>query len=484
MLFPSEEFLFAFLPVVLIIYFGLLRRNVVLKNIWLLVASLAFYAFGEPKYVILMIAVILINYAMGLFVDGSKNDKLRKALLLMTVIINVGILGWFKYAGFIVSEVNRLGKTNVVLPMEIVLPIGISFFTFQAMSYVFDVYSGKATAEKNPLYVGLYVSLFPQLIAGPIVRYTTVARQMREREESIDLFSEGVTRFLKGLIKKVIIANNMAVVADAVWGLIIGDRLEASVALAWLGALSYTLQIFFDFSGYSDMAIGLGRMFGFKFEENFNYPYIAGSVTDFWRRWHISLSAWFRDYVYIPLGGSRKGKGRTIINLFAVWLLTGIWHGANWTFMVWGLMYFVVLTIEKLTGVKVPNSKLQGAKAVTVGVAGHIYTLLIVMFGWVIFRSESISDAIVYIKGMFGAGSGYFIDSAAVAYVKQNIIYYVLALVGCIPFSKVVADKLPKKGIAGIIYNAAYIAVFGMAVLIAISFIVNKAYNPFIYFNF
>ena len=474
MLFPSEEFLFAFLPAVLIIYYGLLRRNVVLKNIWLLIASLAFYAYGEPKYVFLMIGVIVINYCLGMLIGNSCQVRLRKVLLVGTVAVNVGILGWFKYANFAVSEMDRLFAADIRLPEEIVLPIGISFFVFQAMSYVFDVYNGKVKAEKNPLYVGLYVSLFPQLIAGPIVRYSTVAEQMRGREESLELFSEGVVRFLKGLVKKVIIANNVAIVADSAWGLIIGDRLEASVMLAWLGAISYTLQIFFDFSGYSDMAIGLGRMFGFKFEENFNYPYVAGSVTEFWRRWHISLSGWFRDYVYIPLGGSRKGSKRTIVNLLVVWLLTGIWHGANWTFIAWGLMYFVVLTIEKCVGIKGKENT----------ILGHIYTLFIVMIGWIIFRSASISEAIIYLRRMFGLDRGMFIDTAAIAYIRQNAIYYILAIIGCIPPSRKFLARIPAEGFWAVIYNLLYMAVLGIAVIIAISFIVNKAYNPFIYFNF
>ncbi|MBQ0028611.1 MAG: MBOAT family protein [Lachnospiraceae bacterium] len=474
MLFPSEEFLFAFLPIVLIVYFGLLRRSVMLKNIWLFIASLAFYAYGEPKYVFLMVIVIAINYLMGLLMQKTTVVTGRKIILLMTIVVNVGILGWFKYASFIIGEMNRIAKTAVSLPMEIVLPIGISFFTFQAMSYVFDIYKGDVVAEKNPLYVGLYVSLFPQLIAGPIVRYTTVADQIQHRKENMDLFSEGVIRFLKGLVKKVIIANNMAVVADAVWGLIIGDRLEASVALAWIGAISYTLQILFDFSGYSDMAIGLGRMFGFKFEENFNYPYIADCVTDFWRRWHISLSSWFRDYVYIPLGGSKRGIARTVLNLFVVWLLTGIWHGANWTFVVWGLMYFIVLVIEKLLGIRPGKNKF----------IGHIYTLFVVTLGWVLFRSESLKDAGIYIRGMFGIGSPSVIDSAAIAYLKQNIIYYLLAIVGCVPIPRFVTQHIPKKGIMCILYNGMYMLVLGVAVIVAISFIINKAYNPFIYFNF
>ena len=485
MLFPSEEFLFAFLPIVLIGYYGLFRRNVTLKNIWLLISSLAFYAFGEPKYVLLMVAVILINYLMGLIIgsylkkhtDTCKRPPVARFLLIVTVTVNIGILAWFKYVGFIIDEINRLTSTNIKLPMEIVLPIGISFFTFQAMSYVFDVYSGKVSAERNPLYVGLYVALFPQLIAGPIVRYSTVAEAIYGRSETLELFSEGIVRFLRGLIKKVIVANNMALIADAVWEMIVKGRLEASISLAWVGAIAYTFQIFFDFSGYSDMAIGLGRMFGFKFEENFNYPYIAGSVTEFFRRWHISLSGWFRDYIYIPLGGSRKGKGRTFINLFVVWLLTGIWHGANWTFVVWGLIYFAILSLEKLGGVKAGKRPLWG----------HLYTIFVVIIAWVVFRSESLSDALAYIKGMFGFGVPILVDKAALAYIKQNIIYFALAILGSLPIlpklNKFINDESKPK-ILLCISNLMYLLIFGAMVIIAISFIINKAYNPFIYFNF
>lgn len=480
MLFPSEEFLFAFLPVVLVVYYALLRRNVLLKNIWLLLASLMFYAWGEPVYVCLMVAVVAADYLLGLLIDRVAADKTvaRRCLLVVTIVANLGVLGWFKYANFIVNEVARVSGGNADGWKDVVLPIGISFFTFQAMSYVFDVYKGEVKAEKNPVYVGLYVSFFPQLIAGPIVRYQTVAKQMRERKESLELFSEGVVRFLKGLIKKVIIANNMAIVADAAWELLIGDRLEASVAMAWLGAISYTLQIFFDFSGYSDMAIGLGRMFGFKFLENFDHPYISGSVTEFWRRWHMSLSSWFKDYVYIPLGGSRKGQGRTIFNLFVVWLLTGIWHGANWTFILWGLLYFIVLTIEKLAKVKPGQSRWWG----------HIYTMIVVCLAWVVFRSDSVSDAWIYIKATFGAGSGAIIDGAVAAYIKQNAIYYVMALVGCLPvlgrLESYFDDKNLENKTISLMWNLLFLGGMGILTLVAVSFIINNAYSPFIYFNF
>jgi alginate O-acetyltransferase complex protein AlgI len=351
----------------------------------------------------------------------------------------------------------------------VALPIGISFFTFQAMSYVIDVYRKKGKVQYNPLQVGLYVSLFPQLIAGPIVRYETVAEQIEHRVENFKDFSAGITRFCIGLGKKVLIANNMAVVADAAFDLIINNEFQASVGMAWLGAIAYTLQIFFDFSGYSDMAIGLGQMFGFHFEENFNYPYISKTVTEFWRRWHISMQTWFRDYVYIPLGGSRVSKPRLIFNIFVVWLCTGIWHGANWTFIAWGLMYFVILTFERLTGL----SKKEYWW-------GHIYTMVLVIIGWVIFRSTGLGTAFLYIKAMFGIGAKGICDKAVWAYIAQNWIYFVFALIGCAPLVPAIDRKLKDNKVWNMVYVVTVVAIM----VVSVSFISNNAYNPFIYFNF
>lgn len=469
MLFPSEVFLFVFLPVVLVIYYGLLRKNMVLKNTFLLLASLFFYAWGEPKYVFLMIATILFNWFYGILIDKVRDRKIPvRVIMCLMVFTNVGILGWYKYSGFAVSQVNRFLHTNLTVP-EVVLPIGISFFTFQAMSYAIDVYRGNGKVQKNPLQVGLYVSLFPQLIAGPIVRYETVAEQIEHRVENWADFSAGVTRFCVGLGKKVLIANNMAVVADAAFNLIINDEFQASMGMAWLGAISYTLQIFFDFSGYSDMAIGLGRMFGFHFEENFNYPYISKTVSEFWRRWHISLQTWFRDYVYFPLGGSRVSKPRMILNLLIVWGLTGIWHGANWTFIAWGLLYFVILTFEKLSGLSRKNYWW-----------GHIYTMVLVIIGWVIFRAINLGDAILYIKAMFGIGAKGIIDKAVFAYIAQNWVYYVFALIGCAPIMPWIDKKLANNKAWQAVYAVGMVVVF----VVSVSFISNNAYNPFIYFNF
>ena len=477
MLFPSVEFIFAFLPIVLTVYFILLRRNVLLKNIWLFAASLFFYTFGEGSFILLMLGEILLDYLLALFLNRSQKRWARRTLLSIAIISNIGILGIFKYASFVCVDILHLPPDAVGIAADIHLPLGISFFTFQALSYVLDVYMGKVDATDSFLNVGLYVSFFPQLVAGPIVRFTDIADAINNRKESIDGFSSGVVRFLIGLSKKVLIANNMALVADAAWKLIIGDRLEASVAMAWLGAISYTLQIYFDFSGYSDMAIGLGKIFGFDFPENFKHPYIATSLTEFWRRWHISLSSWFRDYVYIPLGGSRRGEARTYINLMIVWLLTGIWHGANYTFVVWGLLYGILLMIEKV----ICAHKAIRKQSLIQRIAGRIYTMIVVTLAWVIFRSDSINDAVIYILGMFGRGSGKLVDRVFVAYLKQNICFYIPAIIGCIPILESLEIKFGEKNP---IYNVAFGATVLAGFVISVSYIINNGYNPFIYFNF
>lgn len=469
MLFPSEIFLFVFLPVVLFVYYALLRKNIVLKNIFLLAASLFFYAWGEPKHVKLMIITILLNWLFGILVDSFRDNKiLSRAIMVFMVAVNLMILGWFKYSAFVVDQTNIIFHTNFEVP-DVKLPIGISFFTFQAMSYVIDVYRGKGKVQKNPLWVGLYISLFPQLIAGPIVRYETIADQIQNRKENLDDFTSGVTRFCIGLGKKVLIANNVAVVADHAFELLINGAFEASVAMAWLGAISYTLQIFFDFSAYSDMAIGLGKMFGFHFEENFNYPYISKTVSEFWRRWHMSLQTWFRDYVYFPLGGSRVSKPRMVFNMFVVWALTGIWHGANWTFLAWGLLYFVLLTFEKLSGLSKKNYWW-----------GHIYTMVFVIIGWVIFKSVDLQSAYVYVKAMFGFGAKGIIDKSVWAYISQYWIFYVFALIGCAPVAPWIDKKLNKNKV----WNVVYAAIVMVVLVVSASYIINNAYNPFIYFNF
>lgn len=470
MLFPSQEFLFVFLPAVLAVYYLFLRKTTEAKNFFLLLASLFFYAWGEPDNLLLLLAVILFNWLFGIAADRFReNRKALRAVLAVMALTDLGILGWYKYSVFAVSNLNRFLHTSIPIP-AVTLPIGISFFTFQAISYVADVARGKGMVQKNPLHVGLFISLFPQLIAGPIVRYETFAGQIKQRKENLQDFSAGVTRFCIGLGKKVLIANNMALVTDMIFNELLIDRqFHASAATAWLGAISYTLQIFYDFSGYSDMAIGLGRMFGFHFEENFRYPYMAATVTDFWRRWHISLQTWFRDYVYIPLGGSRVSKGRLVLNLFVVWTLTGLWHGAWWTFLAWGLLYFVLLTFEKLTGLGSKSYKW-----------GHIYTMFFVVIGWVLFRSPNLGSAAVYLKAMFGIGAKGLIDRAFPAYLAQNWIYYLLAVAGCFPFFARLDEKLSSR----LAWNAAYAVGAVVIFVVSVSFICNDAYNPFIYFNF
>jgi len=470
MLFPSTPFLFLFLPTTLLIYYVFLRRNFKLKNIFLLVASLFFYAWGEPRFVFVMILSIAANYGFGRLVDKNR----RKLWLALMLCFNLGILFIFKYLLFTISNMNAFWGFALPMP-DIVLPIGISFFTFQAISYVLDVYRGRVVVQKNPLYVGLYIAFFPQLIAGPIVRYATIADQIETRRENFADFSSGVCRFIVGLSKKVLIANNLAIVADKAFNT---PSSELSMAMAWLGVISYTLQIYFDFSGYSDMAIGLGRMFGFHFEENFNYPYIAKSVSEFWRRWHISLGTWFRDYLYFPLGGSRvKSRGRLAFNLFVVWFLTGFWHGANWTFVCWGLLYFVFITVEKLGRFDKAASRYNWLK--------HIYVLFVVMMGWVLFRAADIKAATAYFKTLFHLNQNQVFNDMFILYFRENIFFYAAGILFAMPFASWLAAK--GKNLAPALQNVCdflrpvlYFALF----FLALSFIVKDAYNPFIYFNF
>ncbi len=462
MVFSSFVFLFAFLPVTLFFYYVVFKKSLLWKNITLLIVSLFFYAFGEPYIVFLMILSILFNYLFGLVINKVHH---RKLLLFITIIFNFSFLFIFKYFNFTVDNIELItGRTfNTV---NIALPIGISFYTFQALSYVIDVYRGDVKVQKNPFYVALYVAFFPQLIAGPIVRYSTIEQQITERNiTSGALFtSGGVERFILGLSKKVIISNNVGFMADKIFSL---SSQELSSPLAWLGALAYTLQIYFDFSGYSDMAIGLGLMFGFKFEENFNYPYISGSVTEFWRRWHISLSTWFRDYVYIPLGGNRVSKSRNVFNLFVVWFCTGLWHGANWTFILWGLYYFVLLIIEKNTHFE---KKLKGFS--------HVYTLLAVMLGWVLFRSDNISIALNYIKTMFTFTPPYAF-SDFMWYIGNFLVFLIAGIIFSFPIVPALRKFDNKKW-----YPAFKTVSLILLFTLTLSFMFRSTYNPFIYFNF
>ena len=472
MLFSSVTFLYFFLPAVLFFYYVVFRKHRLLQNVFLLAASLFFYAWGEPKFVLVMGGSILLNWLFGLLISRHRSrSKLCKGILALSALCNLGLLFVFKYLTFSGNLINSLLSMDLQVP-DIALPIGISFFTFQAMSYVIDVYRQKGEVQTNLLYVGLYISFFPQLIAGPIVRYETIADEIKNRRETADDFFDGFARFVVGLAKKVLLSNSLGFLADQAFTAVEnGD--PVSVLFSWLGAVAYALQIYFDFSGYSDMAIGLGRMFGFHYLENFNYPYISTSISEFWRRWHISLGTWFRDYVYFPLGGSRVSRSRNVLNLFVVWFLTGFWHGANYTFIVWGLMYFVLISLEKVTGFdKLRGKYLVGFK--------WCYTMLFVLLGWVLFRSRSISDAIVYLRSMFGLNANAFCDGVSLAWFEQNRILLAIGAVLCTPVFKTLGRWTEKSN------GLAYLKTAGLFLLfiLCVASLVGNSYNPFIYFNF
>lgn len=469
--FSSLLFLVLFLPVTVIGYYLI---NPKFRNILLLLASLVFYAWGEPSFILILLVSIMANYGFGLLADKFRGQKKYGRLVIAGMAVwNTGIFFVFKYLDFTISNINKLFGSSIPL-QNIALPIGISFFTFQAMSYVIDVYRGNGEVQKNPLNVALYLMFFPQLIAGPIVRYETVATEIKSRRETIEDFSSGLKRFIVGLSKKVLISNMVGTLADTAFSTIGGN----TVIMAWMGALAYAFQILFDFSGYSDMAIGLGRMFGFHFNENFDDPYCASSVTDFWRRWHISLGTWFRDYIYIPLGGSRvKSRGRLVFNLFVVWMLTGIWHGASWNFVAWGFLYFVLLTFEKLTGItkKLTHTWQQ--------VLYRIFTLLCVLFGWVIFRAPGLKAALAYIGGMFGADGMGFISGSDPVTLSSYVTVFIAAVLLCFPwYRKLGTGKLGENGklVLRCLGNAALLCLF----VASFAFVTGSSYNPFIYFNF
>lgn len=473
MLFSSVVFLFLFLPTVIFCYYIPGKK---LKNTVLLIFSLFFYAYGEPKYLLVMLFSIVVNYILGLLLDKYRADNTKaKLILALAVIINISIIGYYKYANFLVENINAVFKTSITIK-DIVMPIGISFFTFQGLSYVIDIYRQNGKVQKNPLNVALYISFFPQLIAGPIVRYETVAEQINKREESLDDFTYGVERFILGLSKKVLIANTVGLIADEVFS---ASTSDLSVLLVWLGILSYTAQIYFDFSGYSDMAIGLGRMFGFEFLENFNYPYISKSITEFWRRWHMSLGTWFRDYVYIPLGGNRVSKGKYFRNIFIVWFLTGLWHGASWNFIIWGLYYGCILTMEKLFWGKYLEKVWKPIQ--------HIYTMFFIIIGWLFFRAETLVQALEYLKIMFGFTEHTFINSQAIYYLKEYKFILILAAIATLPLYPSIKRKVEEISIdsANIMIKnyVKPIILIGIFIL-SISYLINSTFNPFIYFRF
>ena len=466
MLFSGIPFLYYFLPCTLALYFVAPKQ---LKNAVLLVMSLLFYAWGEPRYVLLMMAVILAGYVFGLLIGRTQGTKQAKVWLTLSVVTFLAILGWFKYSGFFAENVEALTGVALAIP-KVALPIGISFYTFQIMSYTVDVYRGNAAPQKNPVTLAAYTAMFPQLIAGPIVRYVDVAAQLEHRTHSVAKASAGVRRFVLGLAKKILIANALGELCD-----VFRASDDKSVLFYWMYAVAFMLHIYFDFSGYSDMAIGLGKIFGMDFLENFNYPYISRSVTEFWRRWHMSLGSWFRDYVYIPLGGNRRGKGRQLFNIFVVWMLTGLWHGAAWNFVVWGLFFAILLLVEKLF--LLPY--LQKVKGIS-----HVYVLFAVMISFVIFNAADMTQAVGDIGGLFGAG-GIALSSMEAEYELRNYGFVLLlAIVGATPLPKMLASRVEKSAQGAKVLAVAESVVLTALLLIMTAYLVDGSFNPFLYFRF
>ncbi|WP_033706455.1 MBOAT family O-acyltransferase [Bacillus mycoides] len=471
MVFSSSVFLFIFLPLVLFFYF-IVRAE--LRNFVLLAFSLIFYAWGEPRFVLLMLFSIILNYCFGLLVHHyDKRKNMKVTFLIMAVVGNILLLSYFKYISFFTDILNQTLHLSIHVD-PIPLPIGISFYTFQAMSYVIDIYRKDGDVQKNPLNLALYISIFPQLIAGPIVRYNIVADQIKTRIHSFERFTAGIQIFVLGLAKKMLIANQVGFVADKIFAL---PPSEMSAGTAWIGIIAYTLQIYFDFSGYSDMAIGLGKMFGFDFPKNFNYPYISKSISEFWRRWHITLGSWFRDYIYIPLGGNRVSKLANYRNLFIVWGLTGLWHGASWTFITWGLYYGFIISIEKAGFEKILNKLWKPLQ--------HAYVLIIVMIGWVFFRADNFAYSFQYLKAMFGIERQSFIDDNTMLYIHEYIVIFIIAFIAATPILKRIKNILelaPKTYIftMQVVRPILLLSLF----MISIMYLINSTYNPFIYFRF
>lgn len=466
MVFSSSVFLFLFLPIIILLYFFPLHKWVDIRkyrNFILLLASIVFYWWGESTFLIIMLLSIVINWMFGLWIDKDRTHV--KCYVILATIYNIGILFIYKYLGFFTENIADIVHDDSII-VEIGLPIGISFFTFQMLSYVYDVAGNTAKCQNNLLNVALYAMMFPQLVAGPIVRYQTIADEIEDRKESLDEFSDGMCRFVVGLGKKVVIANNLGLVVDLVFD---GVTTEISVLTAWIGAIGYTLQIYYDFSAYSDMAIGLGRMFGFHYLENFNYPYISKSISGFWRRWHISMGTWFRDYLYFPLGGSRVNrKWKIYRNLMVVWLFTGIWHGANWTFIVWGIMHGVLICLEKFFEIEKHIGKSKVFECLT-----YICTLFFVIVGWVIFRADSLDAASTYLKAMFGMTGNVLLDNG-IRLLEQFWVFFILGMWFSIPHKKSNSKR------NDVLYVIGMLVVFEVTLI----YVVKGGYNPFIYFNF
>ncbi|OLR27610.1 MBOAT family O-acyltransferase [Bacillus cereus] len=468
MVFSSLIFLFMFLPLALIIYYVSPK---ILRNFLLFIVSLIFYAWGEPVYIFIMIFSTIFDYFNGVLIDKYRDCKgITKAIFINSIIVNLGILAFFKYYGFVVDNINTIFNLNIQVE-TLPLPVGISFYTFQTMSYVIDVYLGKVQAQKNIISFGTYVTMFPQLVAGPIVKYSDIDKQLEERKVTLDCFGEGMELFIRGLALKVLLANNIGLLWTSVKATSIS---ELTILTAWIGIIAFAFQIYFDFRGYSAMAQGLGKMFGVDFPENFNYPYISKSVTEFWRRWHISLGSWFREYVYIPLGGNRTGLIKQLRNLFIVWFLTGLWHGANWNFIVWGLYFGLFVTLEKLFLLKWLKNRMS--------FIGHVYTLIIVLIGWVFFEFENLSVAMNFIGTMFGFNQSVFLDNKTLYYLTTNFVLFIVLAICSTPFPKrafgYIREKLKLPGAIGIPGFYVILAVLSTA------YLVNDTYNPFLYFRF
>ena len=461
MLFSSVTFLYYFLPAVVLLYFLAPWK---LKNAILLVFSLGFYGWGEPKLLFLMIFTILMFYACGLLIGASRTQKGKKLWLTVSIVISIGLLAIFKYADFFIDSFNAVTGLSVPL-LRLALPVGISFYTFQSLSYTIDVYRGNVPAQKNPISFGAYVSLFPQLIAGPIVRYIDVARELDERTHSWEDFCLGLRRFLVGLGKKILIADNFALLMK-----LFRESEGKSVLFYWLYAVAFMLNIYFDFSGYSDMAIGLGRIFGFKFIENLNYPYLSKSVTEFWRRWHMSLGSWFRDYIYIPMGGNRVSKTRWVFNILTVWMLTGLWHGAAWNFVLWGLLFGILLMIEKWIPAiqKLPNFLRHG------------YVLLIVCLSFVLFNAESLSQALSDMGGMFGFAGVPLVNAESLYYLCSYAPLFVMGIVGATPIVRDTAGQIGEKPYGAILE----VAMMAGLLIVCSAYLVDGSFSPFLYFRF
>lgn len=466
MIFSSIPFLYYFLPIVLILYFVAPKP---LKNPVLLISSLVFYGWGEPKYVFLVLATVLLAYIFGLLIERFRERSIAKLFLILSVVSSLAGLVYFKYADFFITNFNAVTGLSVPL-LRLTLPIGISFYTFQILSYTVDVYRGNVAAQKNPVNLATYVALFPQLIAGPIVRYSDIEKQLTDRRHSFEKAYEGCRRFIIGFAKKILIANTLGELCDT-----FTQSADLSVLYYWLFAFAYMLQIYFDFSGYSDMAIGLGKLFGFDFMENFNYPFISKSITEFWRRWHISLGSWFRDYVYIPLGGNRVGRVRLFFNIFAVWFLTGFWHGAEWNFVIWGLYFGVLLTLEKFFFI----GYLKKHRA-----TGHIYVMFFAAISFVIFSGDNLGQALNRVSGMFGGGKLPLVSAEFLYNIKNYAVVLLIAAIGATPAPKRIKAWLDNKIGQSVLIDIAEIVVLTALLLIATGYLADGSFNPFLYFRF